>query len=148
MVGFQETSHPRRDGVIWASREEGDLKKEFRSGMALELIATKHQRHKNAILHKLIVLNLFDFTDRGILAGFSESERISYKQPPQAISDPYNVLGIKRSSSNEEIKARYKTLIKSFHPDMAVSKEAKMVFEEKMKEINAAYAEIKREKGI
>jgi len=60
----------------------------------------------------------------------------------------YVTLGISALSSNDEIQQRYKILMKSFHPDMAISSEAKKEFEKKTAEINMAYTEIKRERGL
>ena len=60
----------------------------------------------------------------------------------------YAVLGIPEYSSNEQIKLRYKELVKSFHPDMALSEEAKKEFEKRMMEITNAFGEIKKERGL
>ncbi|MBR1425089.1 J domain-containing protein [bacterium] len=49
--------------------------------------------------------------------------------------DYYEILGIKRSASEAEIKSAYRKLARKFHPDVNKTKEA----EEKFKEINEAY---------
>lgn len=67
---------------------------------------------------------------------------------PKASIKSYVVLGIPEYSSNDEIGKRYKILVKSFHPDMVSNSEAKIEFEKKMSEINQAYNEIKKERGI
>lgn len=144
ILGFQETSNPQRSGEIWQQREINELKKEFNSGISIEVIATKHKRDKNAVLHKLIELRIFDLNDRNILRKFSDKV---YSEGPSSVSteyDPYKILGVKRSATKQEIRDRYMHLIKAYHPDMANSKEAKMVFEEKIKEINGAYADINK----
>ncbi len=50
--------------------------------------------------------------------------------------DYYDILGIKKTASQEEIKRAYRELALKFHPDRNKTKEA----EEKFKEINTAYA--------
>ena len=52
------------------------------------------------------------------------------------IRDPYQVLGISRDASPEEIKKAYRALAKKYHPDLNPG-DAKA--EEKMNEINVAY---------
>ena len=49
--------------------------------------------------------------------------------------DYYEVLGISKDASEQEIKKAYRSLAKKYHPDMNKSPDA----EEKFKEINEAY---------
>lgn len=60
----------------------------------------------------------------------------------------YIILGISPLASNDELKERYKELAKSFHPDMALSDEAKKEFEKRFAEINQAWDEIQKERGL
>lgn len=54
--------------------------------------------------------------------------------------DPYEVLGVSRNASDEEITKAYRSLAKKYHPDLNPGDEAAAT---KMKEINAAYDAIK-----
>lgn len=50
--------------------------------------------------------------------------------------DYYEVLGVSRSASNEELKSAFRNLARQYHPDVSEDPDA----EEKFKEINEAYA--------
>ncbi len=54
-----------------------------------------------------------------------------------AKKDYYEILGVPRNASNEEIKKAYKNLVKKWHPDL--HKEDKEEAEERFKEIREAY---------
>lgn len=66
----------------------------------------------------------------------------------QAEDKYYQILGVNRNMSNEEIKKIYNFRMKSWHPDMANSEEAKKEFEKRASTINEAYTEIKKERGL
>lgn len=67
-------------------------------------------------------------------------------------SDPYEILGIDRKQSNDEIKKAYRKLIRENHPDTLVAKgmpeEFVKVANQRMAAINAAYDEIEKQRGI
>ena len=60
----------------------------------------------------------------------------------------YAILGLAEYDSNGTIEKRYRHLAKSYHPDLALSEETKKEFEKRMAEINEAYEEIKKERGL
>ncbi|QSX04697.1 J domain-containing protein [Sedimentibacter sp. zth1] len=58
------------------------------------------------------------------------------------MKDPYEVLGIKRGASKDEIKAAYRKLAKQYHPDMHVNNPLKELAQEKFIEVQQAYDEL------
>jgi len=58
--------------------------------------------------------------------------------------DPYKILGVKPSDSDETIKEAYRKLARKYHPDKYADGDLKELAEEKMKEVNAAYEEIQK----
>lgn len=65
------------------------------------------------------------------------------------MGDPYKILGVSPDASDEEVKKAYRELARKYHPDKYRDSDLADLANEKMKEVNAAYEEIKqmREKG-
>ena len=53
--------------------------------------------------------------------------------------DPYQVLGVARDATEEQVKAAYRDLAKKYHPDNYADSPLADVANEKMQEVNAAY---------
>lgn len=56
------------------------------------------------------------------------------------VKDPYEVLGLDRSASDDDVKRAYRKLAKQYHPDLNPGDEEAA---RKMQEVNAAYDQIK-----
>lgn len=55
------------------------------------------------------------------------------------INDPYEVLGLRRGASEQEIKQAYRELVKKYHPDKYQGNPLADLAEEKLQEVNEAY---------
>lgn len=58
--------------------------------------------------------------------------------------DPYEVLGIQPSATDDEVKAAYRALARKYHPDNYADNPLSDLAQEKMQEINEAYDAIVR----
>ena len=91
------------------------------------------------------VAKRFGFTD-------TEFSYIKARHVVAAKRNPYDVLGINPSISNEELKAQYRKLIADNHPDKLIARGVPTEFitlaTEKVATINEAYDSIAKERGI
>lgn len=58
------------------------------------------------------------------------------------MKDPYEVLGVSRNATDEEVKNAYRELAKKYHPDSYANNPLSDLAAEKMQEINEAYDKI------
>ena len=67
-------------------------------------------------------------------------------------NDPFEVLGLSKSVNFDEVKLRYKELVRQYHPDILMGRgESKEVIEsstKKLQEINEAYGRLKEKFGV
>ena len=61
--------------------------------------------------------------------------------------DPYTVLGVSQSASDDEVKKAYRELARKYHPDNYQNNPLADLAEEKMKEINEAYDTITKQRA-
>jgi DnaJ like chaperone protein len=86
--------------------------------------------------------------------GFTDTE-FSYIKARHVIAakrNPYDVLGVNPSVTNDELKSQYRKLIADNHPDKLIArgvpKEFIAIATEKVATINEAYEAIARERGL
>ena len=85
--------------------------------------------------------------------GLPEPEALDPKvRSTQTEAHHYRILGIGPDASNEDLKRRYRTLVKEFHPDRIAAKGLPDEFtdfaEGKFREIQEAYEAVKKMRGI
>jgi DnaJ like chaperone protein len=84
--------------------------------------------------------------------GAQSFERVHAMFAGAAEADPFEILGVSKNASNDEIKSAYRRLIRENHPDTLVAKGMPQEFidiaNQRMAAINAAYDAIERKRGI
>lgn len=144
------TNYDPRLNIAVLSFKYNDKAYEFRS-----------TKQKNCRLNMHAIARVMESKVRAHLMGIEDFDKsmVAYLQledhsgASQAQAMPANErnyvkLGISALASNEELQAHYKKLCRTFHPDMALSEYAKEEFQKRMAEINEAWAEIKKERGL
>lgn len=63
------------------------------------------------------------------------------------MNDPYSILGVSQSATDEEIKKAYRELVRKYHPDNYHNNPLADLAQEKMKEINEAYDSITKNRS-
>ena len=74
----------------------------------------------------------------------------NYEKQQGGIKDPYEILGVRRGATMDEIKKAYHKQASKYHPDKVshLGEEFQKLAEEKFKEINWAYEILNSERGI
>ena len=86
--------------------------------------------------------------------GFSDDDfaRIRARHMEPEKTDPYVVLGLERSATDDDVKRAYRRLVRDNHPDKLIARgvpaEAVEIANRKVAAINAAYDQIEKERGL
>ena len=82
----------------------------------------------------------------------SDFDRIATVFNGASRNDPYQILGVSRDASDNEIKKKYRELIRENHPDTLIAKGMPQEFidiaNEKMANINAAYDQMSKDRSL
>lgn len=62
------------------------------------------------------------------------------------MNDPYSVLGVPATATDEQVKKAYRDLARKYHPDNYTNNPLADLAEEKMKQVNEAYDQITKER--
>lgn len=63
------------------------------------------------------------------------------------VNDPYSILGISPSASDDEVKKAYRDLSRKYHPDSYANNPLANLAEERFKEVQEAYDQIMKERS-
>ena len=101
--------------------------------------------HENETLFLAQVAKRFGITE-------IEFSYIKARHAAPTKRNPYDVLGVKPSMGNDELKSHYRKLVVENHPDKLIARgvprEFVAIATEKVAAINEAYGEIAKERGI
>ncbi len=118
------------------------------------------RKQKNCRLNMWGIARVMEFKVRAQVMGIEDFGRSmkAYEMLEGQVEPPgkdtpvnelnYVKLGISPLVSNQELQEKYRVLMKSLHPDMVTSEESKKILTKKAQEINEAWAEICKERGI
>jgi DnaJ-domain-containing protein 1 len=75
---------------------------------------------------------------------YQENEQRGQTGPEFSRRDPYEVLGVSRGASQDEIRRAYRKLVVKYHPDKVnhLGDEFRILAEKRFKEIQGAYQEL------
>ncbi len=119
--------------------------------MTDDRVARIQQRIQRVILEELQgVINdaLRGLVDPSKLMGFIKAMGLDMSQLPGMMGqqpgfDPYQILGLDKSASDEEVKKRYRELINKLHPDKSGTSGTNFLFQM----VVAAYKLIEMQRG-
>ena len=82
----------------------------------------------------------------GTRGAYQENQQRAQAEQRFSRHDPYDVLGVPRGASQDEIRRAYRKLVVKYHPDKVdhLGDEFKVLAEKKFKQIQEAYQELVR----
>jgi DnaJ-class molecular chaperone len=78
-----------------------------------------------------------------VMRQYWSATEIGNKRNQTAGADPYRILGLQKTDSDDQVKKRYREMVVKLHPDTAGVKGTEFLFQL----VLAAYRQISRERG-
>ncbi|MCE9522058.1 MAG: TerB family tellurite resistance protein [Alphaproteobacteria bacterium] len=104
-----------------------------------------HSLHPGELAYLRSVADIFGFSE-------GQFQRIRASHFGADGEDPYVILGVEHSVSNDDLKRAYHKLVRENHPDSMIARGVPAEFvrlaTEKLAAINGAYDKVKKERGI
>lgn len=114
-------------------------------GALIHIAMADGTMHPNERSFLLTVSEIFGFSSEHF-------EKIAAQHGASEANDPYKILGIEITATNDEIKSTYRSLVRENHPDKLIAKgmpeEMVDLATEKLAAINDAYSKIEKQRGI
>ena len=116
-----------------------------------DITAGETQMLRTICIH--LGISLGDYTsirERHVGGSYGGGSRNFGASSAKSAKDPYKVLGIERTATDEEVKKAYRRMAMKYHPDKVanMSEDIRKNAEAQFREINEAYEDIKAARGI
>jgi len=97
----------------------------------------------NAMMSEWLNRVLRGIIDDPVMSQLWSAMKMGNRAKPQIVIDPYRVLGIEKTATDDQVKKRYRELARYFHPDTAAVRGTGFFF----LQVQAAYEAICKERG-
>jgi preprotein translocase subunit Sec63 len=97
----------------------------------------------NAMLSQWLSQLLRGIVDDPLMSQLWSAMKTGNRERPRFTLDPYRVLGLEKTATDDQVKKRYRELARYFHPDTAAVQGTGFFF----LQVQAAYEVIRQERG-
>ncbi len=113
----------------------------------MEERARKAQREMadaaNAVMSDWLNRMLRGIADDPLMSQLWAATKMGNRSKPQLVVDPYRIMGLEKTATDDRVKKRYRELARYFHPDTAGVQGTGFFF----LQVQAAYEAIGHERG-
>ena len=96
----------------------------------------------NAVMSQWLSQLLRGIVDDPLMSQLWSAIKMGNRERPQFVVDPYRVLGLEKTATDDQVKRRYRELARCFHPDTATVQGTGFFF----LQVQAAYEAIRQER--